>query len=117
MKTIRIQYLTKTECTTDVAKTFIVEVNKEPIAKPEFQGCYAAWISDTVVDMLVPDNFDVSKLGGTVVKSDGVNPIHEFLGHKDTPMVIDKSDTREVPVKETIIDPKTGIEVVKTGTK
>ena len=53
------------------------------------------------MDILCPDDFDVSVLGGTIVKSDGLTPLHEWMGHQQTPMVIDKQGTEEITVNGT----------------
>lgn len=115
MKTVRISYATKEDQVTDVAKTFDISQdvkNAEPQDKDitaKFPDCYAHFINATTVDMLVPDRFDVSQLGGTIIKSDGLTPIHEFMGHNVTPMVIDKQDTQETPTKTpppVVVDPK-----------
>jgi hypothetical protein len=103
MKTIRVEYLTKTASSTDLTKTF--EVVNGKIESPKTPNCHAVRITDTVVDMLVPDDFDVSTLGGTIVKSDGSNTLHEFLGHDKTRMVVDKTGTTEEPVKTVITEP------------
>lgn len=90
MKTVRISYATKLAATTDEDKNFTV-VSSQFVGK--VPGISGVAIDDTTFDMLVPDNFDVSTLGGTIVIPDRNAPLHEFLGHRTTKIVSDKAGT------------------------
>lgn len=100
MKTIRVSYLSSVDATAEMESFFTLNgVKDNPESKTS--GIYGHFLSDTLVDMLVPDDFDPSVIvDGTIVKSDGVEPIHEWLGHDSTPMAVDKAGKTETPVKE-----------------
>lgn len=140
-KTIRISYESKETSCADVAKYFEIPDEKDGGTKERDQGittdqsqaieitpdkdivgkhllakfpdCHGYFITDTLVDFLVPEDFDVSKLGGVIVRSDGSDPLHEWLGHERTPMVVDKSGTLEEPVKVRTVAEKEAEPVMK----
>lgn len=107
-KTVRISYATKEESRTDVAKYFSLDQGREITRNDQISGrhllakfpeCHGYFIDDVTVDILCPDDFDVSQLGGTIVRSDGEAPLHEWMGHEQARMVVDKEGTTEEPVK------------------
>ncbi len=109
MKTIRIKTTSKTDSVKDVEKFFAKKEESQLKAVDEltdndFQAkikdCHLHFIDDTTIDMLVPDSFNASSLDGTIIASDGVNFLHEWLGHSSTPMIISKDGTTKISIKD-----------------
>lgn len=89
MKTVTIQYLTTSAKLTDLGKILSQTVVNEsdPLAA---NGCMAHQIDDVTANLLVPDNFDASQIGGVVLKPTALTIKNVFMGHVQTPMITDK---------------------------
>lgn len=95
MKTIRITYPSIGSRNADITKWFAGPGVHDP---QTLNNHHLHFVSDLVADLLVPDTFDPNPSIGNVSKPNHTVLPHIFMGHENTPAIIDKNGNTEPPV-------------------